>query len=155
MSDQTLEMLLAALDEAFDRRSWHGTNLRGSLRGLPPDALVWRPAPGRHNIWEIALHAAYWKYAIRRQLTSEKRGSFPLSGSNFFPRPAADRKWKDDLALLADQHRRLRQAVAALRERDLGRRKGAFTVAGLVRGAAAHDLYHAGQIQLLKRLRSA
>ena len=51
------------LDEAFDRRSWHGTNLRGSIRGLPRSTAAWRPAPDRHNIWELVVHAAYWKYA--------------------------------------------------------------------------------------------
>ena len=68
--------LLAQLDEAFDRRSWHGPNLRGSLRGMGAAKASWRPAPERHNAWEIAVHAAYWKYAAWRRLTGEKRGSF-------------------------------------------------------------------------------
>ena len=63
-----LDILLGLLDEAFERKSWHGTNLRGSLRGLPAKQAAWRPGPRRHNIWEIAVHAAYWKYAVRRRL---------------------------------------------------------------------------------------
>ena len=81
--------LLAQLDEAFDRRSWHGTNLRGSLRGMGAAKASWRPAAGRHNAWEIALHAAYWKYAAWRRLTGEKRGSFARAGSNWFASPEA------------------------------------------------------------------
>lgn len=151
------ETLLAALDRAFDRRSWHGTNLRGSLRGLKLAELVYRPRPGRHNIWELALHCAYWKYAVRRKLTGGKRGSFPLEGSNFFQRPLGEPKlaaWKEDLRILEASHHALRAAVSALRPRDLGRRpgRGRETVRDLVLGVAAHDLYHAGQIQLLKRL---
>jgi hypothetical protein len=46
-----------------------------------------RPRPGAHNIWEFTLHAAYWKYVVRRRITGEKRGSFVLEGSNFFERP--------------------------------------------------------------------
>jgi hypothetical protein len=148
--------LLESLDEAYDRRSWHGTNLRGSLRGVTADRAVWRPAPGRHNIWEIALHAAYWKYAVMRRLTGEKRGAFPREGSDWFPTPtpSTDTRWREDVRLLGEFHRRLRGAVADLSDADLRSRVpgGRETVGRLVRGVAAHDLYHAGQIQLLKRL---
>jgi hypothetical protein len=147
------ELLLAMLDEAFDKRSWHGTNLRGSLRGMSAADAAWRPAPGRHNAWELCLHAAYWKYTVRRRLATEKRGSFALSGSNFFARPGADgageAAWKKDVALLVAEHRKLRRAIAsaspAVLKANLAR----------IRGIAAHDLYHAGQIQVLKRLRGA
>src|SRR5438874_523546 len=75
-----LQLLLDGLDEAFDRKSWHGTNLRGSVRGVAVKEALWRPGPGRHNIWELMLHAAYWKYVVRRRITGEKRGSFLLKG---------------------------------------------------------------------------
>jgi len=148
--------LLAQLDEAFDRRSWHGTNLRGSLRGMSAAKASARPAPGRHNAWEIAVHAAYWKYAAWRRLTGEKRGSFARAGSNWFASPAAPTvaAWRKDVAMLAGYHRQLRAAVARLSDHDLDRRApgGQETIGRLVRGIAAHDLYHAGQIQLVKRL---
>jgi hypothetical protein len=144
---------LALLDEAYDHRSWHGTNLRGSIRGLSPAQAVWRPGPGRHNVEEIVVHAAYWKYAVWRRITGHKRGSFALKGSNWFPRKAAAaRDWRADLALLANQHRALREAVTRLRSDDLVRRSGGRPLVWYIRGAAAHDLYHAGQIQALKRL---
>lgn len=150
------EVLLDLLDEAYDRRSWHGTNLRGSLRGLTREVAAWRPHPERHNIWELVVHAAYWKYAVRRRLTGEKRGSFPLEGSNWWVRPVAntDAEWRNDLALLAGEHRALKGAVQARAAATLARRApgSAFTYGALIRGAAAHDLYHAGQVQMLKRL---
>ena len=148
--------LLEQLDEAYDRQSWHGTNLRGSLRGLSSDQALWRPAPDRHNVWEIVIHAAYWKYAARRRLTGEKRGAFPRKGSNWFSIPSSptEDQWREDVGLLGESHRRLREAVARLTDADLRRRApgGKETIGRLVRGVAAHDLYHAGQIQLLKRL---
>ncbi len=153
---------LAALDEAFDRKAWHGPNLRGSVRGLDPRTAAWRPGPGRHNAWELVVHAAYWKYAVRRRLTGEKRGSFALAGSNWFARPAgapgeAQPAWEADVRLLVEEHRRLRAVVAALPEDAWGTRPAgsAHTIARLVFGAALHDTYHAGQIQLLKRLAGA
>ena len=148
--------LVAQLDEAFDRSSWHGTNLRGSLRGLSAARAAWRPAPGRHNAWEIALHAAYWKYAAWRRLTGERRGAFARPGSNWFPTPASgsETAWREDLALLRRYHGELRAVVARLADDDLQRRPPGSreTIGRLVRGIAAHDLYHAGQIQLIKRI---
>ena len=150
------KMLLDGLDEAFDRRSWHGANLKGSIRGMGPDAAAFRPAQDRHNIWELVVHAAYWKYAVHRRLTGEKRGSFPLEGSNFWVRPIEGTfgEWKRDVALLVSEHAALRAAVAAFPKARWSKRAtgSPFTFAALVRGAAAHDLYHAGQIQILKRL---
>jgi hypothetical protein len=81
-------MLLATLDEAFDKKLWHGPNLR----------------------------AAYWKYVVRRRLLKQKRGSFVLAGSNFFERPedgaVSEAAWKKDIAILEGEHRNLRETVA-------------------------------------------
>ena len=149
-----IALLLDLLDEAFDKKSWHGPNLAGSLRGVSPAMAAWRPAPGAHNIWEYALHAAYWKYVVRRRLTGEKRGSFVLPGSNFFARPVemTNAAWKDDRAILVEQHQDLRRAVMELDPKMREDRKRWRAILHLVRGAAAHDLYHAGQIRLLRRL---
>jgi DinB superfamily len=117
---------------------------------------AWRPGPGRHNIWELTVHAAYWKYAAWRHLTGTPRGSFALGGSNWFdcPSPLTEPAWKEAVALLLAEHRRLREAVAGLSGSALAKTpKGSRnTHVRVIRGIAAHDLYHAGQIQLLKRL---
>jgi len=142
------ELLLTLLDEAYEKKSWHGPNLRGSLRGVDADTAAWRPSPQAHNIWELALHAAYWKYVVWRKVTGARRGSFALTGSNFFPRPAepGETAWKHDLAILDSAHRDLRASVAKMKP-------GApEKLLHAIRGAAAHDLYHAGQIRLLRRL---
>lgn len=142
--------LLANLDEAFEKRAWHGTNLRGSLRGVTAGEAARRAGKGRHNIYELTLHAAYWKYAVRRRLTGEKRGSFTLKGSNWFPTPARldDDAWREAVRLLESEHRQLREVIASLTDADLRDAKKLQ----LVRGIAAHDLYHCGQIQIVKRL---
>jgi len=78
-----MEQLLAIIDQAYNRRSWHGPNLRGSLRRVSAEQAVWRPSQARHNIWELVVHTAYWKYVVRRRLTGGSRGSFPIKGSNW------------------------------------------------------------------------
>jgi uncharacterized damage-inducible protein DinB len=149
-----IDLLLTQIDQAYDRRSWHGTNLRGSIRGLTPAQAVWRPGPRRHNIHELIVHCAYWKYVVTRRLTGEKRGSFPRKGSNWFTRDAADgAALRDDMRLLEECHRRLRATAAASSRRALSRPLAdSRPTQWLVSGIVAHDLYHAGQIQLLKRL---
>lgn len=151
--------LLATLDQAYNRTSWHGTNLRGSIRRVSATHAAWRPAPKRHNIWEIVVHAAYWKYAAARRFTGGGRGSFPLKGSNWFGRPAdrssaTEDAWRADIDLLDQMHESLRNEVMRLSGGDLARTPAGKKVSNfaLLSGVAAHDLYHAGQIQLLKRL---
>ncbi len=150
-----LAILLDSLDRAYDTRSWHGPGLRGLIRGLTPRQALWRPAAGRHSIWELVLHTAYWKYAVTRRLTGASVGSFPRKPSNWPGAPAKPdaSRWKEDVALLEDEHRRLRSIVAALHRRRLSQRIGrTWTVAQTIEGVAAHDLYHAGQIGLIKRM---
>lgn len=136
------------LDEGYERKAWHGPSLRRSLRGVTPAQAAFRPAPGRHSIRDLTLHAAYWKYAVWRRLTGAKRGSFPLEGSNWFARtgvPTAA-EWKREKELLEAEHRRLTAAVAELPARPSPR------VVRMVCGVALHDAYHTGQIQYVKRL---
>ncbi len=151
-----VQLLLRIINQAYEKKAWHGPNLRGTVRGLAAAQAVWRPSPKRHNIQEIIVHAAYWKYAVRRRLLGEKRGSFPLKGSNWFPRRKgeAERLWKDDCALLDSEHRKMWKAIAALNDDDLEKTppESGVSNAMLIYGIASHDLYHAGQIQLLKRL---
>ena len=147
----SVQLVLALLEEAYNRKTWHGPNLRQALKGVTAEAAAWRPGRGKHNIWEEALHAAYWKYAMRRRLEGGKRGSFVLPGSNFFPRPEkgklTENNWSADLELLDREHRALQATVRKV----LTRNTSAKLLSGIY-GVAFHDVYHAGQIRLLRRL---
>jgi DinB family protein len=146
--------LLSALDEGFDHAAWHGPNLAYALRGVSARQAAWRPAPARHNIWELVVHLAYWKYRVRQRLVNGKPGGFPERGTNWFSRSTGltERLWRRDLALLKQQHQLLRETVRGL---NLPRLRPIFKgrrLADHIRGSAFHDIYHAGQIQLLKKL---
>ena len=145
------DLVLTLLDEGYLRKTWHGPNLRQSLKGVLASQAAWRPAPGRHNIWELALHSAYWKYAVRRRIEGGKRGSFILKGSNFFTRPetgkASEAAWLADLALLEREHTALEAAI-----RRVLKTPRAKKLLPSLYGVAFHDIYHAGQIRLLRRL---
>ena len=153
------EQLLALVEEGFRKPAWHGPNLRSALRGVTADEALWRPAKGRHNIWEIAVHAAFWKYAVTRRLTGNRKRDFPENGRNWFERTGsakgdAAKSWKSDLTLLASMHQQLLNAITGLDESDLLRplSENRHTAIRQIAGIAMHDAYHAGQIQILKRL---
>ncbi len=144
-------LLSSLIDEAYEKKTWHGPNLRQSIRGVSAAQAAWRPAPGAHNIWELTLHAAYWKYRMRRKIEAGKRGSFALEGTNFFKRPqprnTTERAWRADRDLLHREHRALAAAVRKAARAPLPNKllRGIY-------GVAFHDVYHAGQIRLLRRL---
>ena len=147
----SVDLILAVLDEAYETRTWHGPNLKQSIRGITAQQAAWRPGRGRHNIWELTLHAAYWKYALRRKIEGGKRGSFILKGSNFFARPAPgqtlEKQWGADKELLEREHRALRASTKKVLQTPQGEK-----LLPKLWGIAFHDIYHAGQIRLLRRL---
>jgi hypothetical protein len=145
--DPIVDLLVTFMGQAYDKKAWHGTTLRGAIRGVTFREALWRPSPKHHNIWELVRHCAYWKYAVRRRLTGEKRGSFELDGSNWFHEDSSvdAAAWKRDIALLQKEHKLLLDTVASLKSGEIRRMD-------MIYGVASHDLYHAGQIQLLKRL---
>lgn len=148
------ENLLFLLQQGWGPGAWHGTALKGAVRGVTAKQALWRPAPGRHNIWELVLHMAYWKYAVARRISGVERGSFPRDGSNWIAvTDTSERAWKADVALLHEQHARLIAAVRKLSPSRLDATEGSkWTNAEQIAGAAAHDLYHTGQLQLIKKL---
>ncbi len=154
--DPKIDVLLQTYDQAYDKTAWHGTNLRGSLRRVKLPELIWRPGKGRHNIWEIALHCAYWKYVVWRRITGAKMGAFPRKPSDWPQLPAEPnlKSWKEDLALLTHWHKELREEITLFQPAKLNSKPKNSKVSFIqtIYGISSHDLYHAGQIQLLKRL---
>jgi uncharacterized damage-inducible protein DinB len=110
-----------------------------------------------HSIWELALHIAYWKYAVRRHVDPITQASFPRAPSNWPAppdRPDA-RSWAADRLLLKAEHEALAEALRRFPEGRLNRQPPAirkWSYGDLIAGILAHDAYHTGQIQLLKRL---
>jgi hypothetical protein len=154
----TVSLLVEAIQPPAGRAGWHGgpTPL-GAVRGVTVAQAFWSPTPRRKSIWALTLHIAYWKYAVRRLIEGSPPGAFPRGPSNW-PHPPArpdGRSWAADVALLRAEHQRLLQVAKGvkpelLRRRPPGARR--WTYGDLLIGIAAHDAYHTGQIQLLKRL---
>ena len=157
MKDRRLEEALRHLAPPAGTQLWHGgASVLGALRGVSPAVAAWKPYPDRNSIWKLALHIAYWNYAVTRRLTDAPSGGFPRSPSNWPHLPPERRPatWKADRRVVKDSHDRL---VDAIRRFDSSRlddfaASEQTTYADLVTGIVLHDTYHTGQIQLLKRL---
>ena len=153
--------LLRLLDEAFAGPAWHGPSLRGALRSVTAAEARRSPGPGRNSIWDLTLHAAYGKYRVLRRLDAALAPAFPRPLiKDWWPRVIVDvdeeeeTAWRRDRLLLDDYHRQLVEGVAHVPDRRLrytppGAR---FTLGEQVSGVALHDIYHAGQVRLLRRL---
>jgi uncharacterized damage-inducible protein DinB len=141
--------LLTVLESSYRKNAWHGPTLHAALRGVDARTALRRPGPGRHNIWELAVHAAYWKFAVRRKLSKDRSLQFDFSGSNWFQVSSGrDADWAAARRLLDFEHERFLRFVAP-RARDIVRNAA---MSRLVFGVAQHDVYHAGQIVLIKKL---
>ena len=156
MSDGVVALIARTLEPRHGM-AWHGgpTPVR-ALREVDARLARWRPPRGGHTIWELALHIAYWDYTVRRRLLGTSLPRFPRSPANFprMPRRADAAAWDADRALVAEQHRLLVEVVEAFPAGRLNRRMGAgrWTYGDTILGITLHDAYHAGQIQLLRRI---
>ncbi len=155
--DRTLALIARTLRPPRGR-AWHGGPTPvDALLGLTAREAHRRPAPGRHSIWELVLHIAYWDYAVRRRILGTELPRFPRSPANWPAVPARPeaKAWAADRALLAQEHRLLHRAVERFPAAWLGRKVSAgerWTYGDTILGIAVHDAYHAGQVQILKRL---
>lgn len=161
MTDPIVTLLLENVQPRPGRGGWHGgpTPL-GALRGVTAEQAAWAPFPGRKSIWQLALHVAYWKYAVRRRLEGGEGERFPRSPANWprVPEPGTSGAWKADVALLRAEHERLLAVLATIPSRRYGEVLPGgkrWTVGELIVGIAQHDAYHAGQVQMLKRMWTA
>ncbi len=141
------------LREGYGPGAWHGPDLKAALADVTPDLAFWRPAAGRHNIAEIAVHHAFYAHSVRGRLGAPLE-PFALEGDDWFAlSESGPMTWPQVLDLVERQQRQLAEAVAGL---DAGTASSALSEAerlDLILGITCHAVYHAGQVQLLKRLR--
>jgi hypothetical protein len=144
--------LTKILAEGYGPGAWHGPDMKAALTDLSNELAFRRPAPGRHNIAEIAAHHAFYVHSVRGRLLGIAIERFVLEGEDWFP---VELPWPEIQALVADQYGRLTGVVSDI---EAGRLKSPLSeeeVFQLVLGITCHAAYHAGQIQLIRRLAEA
>jgi len=141
-------MAARILREGYGEGAWHGPDLKAALADVTPEVAFWRPGPGRHNIAEIAMHHAYTAHSVCSRLSGKDSEPFVLAGEDWFNLPDASTiSWSKILEVVVREQETLGRSV-----RDGQIESDQFD---LVLGITCHAVYHAGQIQLIKRLAAA
>ena len=140
------------LKRAFEGTAWHGPSLMELLDGVTAATASAKPLPTAHSIWEIVLHIATWEDVVRRRCEGEivepsTEEDWPLVDGT------SEEAWAAALELLTSGHQRLRSAVTGLTDSRLNDTAPGceYNVYFMLHGVIQHDLYHAGQIALLKK----
>lgn len=144
------------LDEGYGPGAWHGPDLKAALADVSSELAFWRPSPQRHNIAEVALHHAYCARSVRGQLSGTKPELFVLEGEDWFALPGSkELQWPQIQAVVEKEQQKLAAVVAEAAANNAHSKLSETERFNLVLGITCHAVYHAGQIQLLKRLHSA
>lgn len=141
------------LKRAFEGKAWHGPSVSEVLEGVTAEQAAAHPIAGAHSIWEITLHIATWERVGRRRVQE----SDPIDVSDEEDWPAVedtgDEAWQNALVELRSNHEALRAAIRGLDEARLDEIVPGtqYSVYFLLHGVIQHDLYHTGQIALLRK----
>ena len=155
-SGKEAQRLAEQLRNAFEGEAWHGPALLELLEDVNAATAAARPLPDVHSIWELVLHIAAWDDAVNRRIVLGK--ALQLNDAENFP-PVNDPSataWKQTLDRLRKTHAYLLKTVEALPDQRLceqvpGKK---YDIRFMLEGVAQHELYHAGQIAILKKTRS-
>jgi uncharacterized damage-inducible protein DinB len=148
-----IKRILDQMDRGFSGDAWHGPPLKSVLEGLTAEEASSHAIPDVHSIWELALHITAWKIIVRHELMGER---VDITAERDWPAvwETSEVAWKRALENLDESHKRLRDAAAGLREDQLEEKPSARTDNSryvMLHGIVQHDLYHAGQIAILKK----
>jgi uncharacterized damage-inducible protein DinB len=154
MSSVSSESTLVAeqLRRAFEGDAWHGPAVLELLQDVDAATAAAKPLPNVHSIWELVLHVAAWDGAACRRLGGEKVQLTGVANFPIVPKPT-EAAWRKAVAQAKRTHGVLVKTVAALpgtrlRERVPGKKYDFYF---MLHGVAQHELYHAGQIAILKK----
>lgn len=150
---EELRRLETQLQRSFEGGAWHGPALLETLEGITPEEACAHPIAGAHSVWEIVLHLAATYRLVLRRLQGD---STPLTPEEDWavPAEATASAWLDTLNALRDVNQELRRRVLAFDPGALDRPlvpEPAYTAYTQFIGMTQHDLYHAGQIAILRR----
>jgi uncharacterized damage-inducible protein DinB len=141
---------------AFDGQAWHGPSVLALLEGVTAQQAAAHPVPGAHSIWELTLHIAAWENACKLRLEGD---AAQLSDEEDWP-PVTDlseEAWTQTKQQLRSSHEELLKAIARVDESKLDQPVMSHATIPFsstyvtLHGGVQHDLYHAGQIAILKK----
>ncbi len=150
-----VEVLADQIRSAFWGKSWHGPSVREVLADVSAEDAAAHPIPGAHSIWELALHMTSGYALVLRRARGED-GEFSTEGAWPPVQDTSAEAWRKNRHTLDELNEQLQSAVRAFPAERLAQELGSeFTAYTQFCGAPQHDLYHTGQIVMLKKALSA
>lgn len=158
-SKQPSEAALIAdqLRRAFDGDAWHGPALLELLKDVDAPTAAAKPLADVHSIWELVLHIAAWDTAGFRRLAGEKAQLKGTANFPLVPDPPTEEAWRSTVISITRRHKKLVDIVAGLSEKRLRSQVPGkpYDFYHMFHGIAQHELYHAGQIAILKKAQAS
>ena len=157
--DKRIDAALLSLNPTTTRPAWHGApTVNGLLRGVSPELALWTPRPKAPCIRDIALHVAFWQNSVANRLSADSHRlgvklrpqTWPYAVESLSPA-----EWREIVAMVRETHDRLVAAEAGFDPARLDRPPSSGTkrpAIEFIHGIAEHNLYHGGQVNILKRL---
>jgi uncharacterized damage-inducible protein DinB len=140
---------------AFEGNAWHGDSILELLTGVSAKTAAAKPIKDAHSIWELLLHIAAWDDAVRRRTGGT---AVTMTDEENFPavKDVSEAAWRQAIESVKQTHNELIKAVAAfpdsrLQEQVPGKTENYYNFYYMFSGIVQHELYHAGQIALLKK----
>lgn len=148
-----IDRIVDQLERAFEGDAWHGSSVSEILGDVSAAEAARRPIEGAHTIWEIVEHTAAWQRTVRERLEGKPLRALPEEQDWPRPREISEEAWGASLERLRQEYERLCETARRFQDRELDERTegGRYTVYEMLHGVLQHDLYHAGQIALLKK----
>ncbi len=151
-----VERIVDQYQRAFDGEAWHGPSVLSLLEGVTATQALAHPIPGAHSIWELTLHISAWERAVARRLRGDRA---QLSDTEDWPsiNDTSEEAWKFTIRELISNHQALLDEISKVDQDKLDRsiiedpQQPYSSVYVTLHGGVQHDLYHAGQIAILKK----
>lgn len=145
--------LASQLRRSYEGQAWHGPSLLELLEGVTAEQAAAKPLAGAHSIWELVLHIEAWEREALAVVGG--KGCDTLAGDADWPpvRDTSMEAWQGALDRLRSTSKELVAAIRAMDDAKLDELAGGreFNFYFLLHGVVQHNLYHAGQIAMLKK----
>jgi uncharacterized damage-inducible protein DinB len=148
-----IDRIIDQMERSFEGDAWHGSSISEILSCITAEQAAARPIPEAHSIWEMVLHTSVWQRTVRERLQGEP--TVTLADADDWPAvtDTSSAAWTAAAEELRHEYELLRREVRNWRDHDLGETAEGqrYTVYEMLHGVIQHNLYHAGQIALLKK----
>ena len=148
-----LERLEEQVKRSFEGGAWHGPSVLEALKDVTPQEAYAHPIAGAHSIWELVLHLSGTYRLVLRRVHGESAQLTPAEDWPSLPSPTPS-AWQEALRSLQELNEQVREAIRTFNPQQLDQSltpAAPYTAYTQFIGITQHDLYHAGQIVLLKK----